>query len=342
VLQLVNRSPFEPLITVLPDATGVDTLHVVVRATFTLRPVLSVATEQLAPVAADAYSGDPAESSPISVSELHIGKPGTDVVLIGTAIPPGGAPVTTMDVSLSIADRKKVVRVFGDRIWKHGMLGTTISPPEPFSGMPLVYERAFGGVHVADDETVETESRNPVGLGLAGHRSGKELAGHPLPNLEDPAALIAKPKDRPAPAGFGFIAPTWEPRLGFAGTYDEAWEKSRAPFLPEDFDLRFSSAAHPDLVFDRFLRGGEAVRVEGVTGGRPLEFSLPVCVLGVEVAIAARVARPRANLETVLIEPDENRLSLTFRATEPCEKQSRRIREVAIDVRELSGIGDAA
>ena len=342
MLQLENRSPFEPLITVLPDATGVDTLHVVVRATFTLRPEPSVATEQLAPVAADVYSGDPAASSPISVSELHTGKPGTDVVLLGTALPPGGAPVTSMDVALSITDRRKVVRVFGDRTWKAGMIGTSISPPAPFTAMPLVYERAFGGVHTGADGTVEVETRNPVGRGFLGAPTGKEIAGEPLPNFEDPAALIAKPKDRPVPAGFGFIAPTWEPRRGFAGTYDEAWEKSRAPFLPDDFDPRFLNSAHPDLAFDRFLEGGEAVRAEGVTGGRPLEFSLPVCVFDIEVAIADRTARPPANLETVLIEPDANRLSLTFRATESCEKQSRRIREVTIELRELLERGGAA
>ena len=342
MLQLVNRSPFEPLITVLPDATGVDTLHVVVRATFNLRPEPSVATEQLAPVAADVYSGDPADSSPISVSEIHTGKPGTDVVLIGTALPPGGAPVTMMDVALSVADRRKVVRVFGDRVWKHGMLGTSISPPESFSAMPLVYERAFGGVHVTDDGTVDAAVQNPVGRGFTGPRTGKELVGQPLPNLEDPGALIAAPKDRPTPASFGFIAPTWEPRRGFAGTYDEAWEKSRAPFLPDDFDPRYLNAAHPDLAFDRFLEGGEAVRVDGLTGGHSLAFSLPVCAFDIQVAIASRIARPRANLETVLIEPDENRLSLTFRAMEPCEKQSRRIREVAIDVSKLSMTGDAA
>ena len=54
-----------------------------------------------------------------------------------------------------------------------------------------------------------------------------------MKHLEDLRRPIRTLGDRYVPQGFGFIAPHWEPRVGFAGTYDEAWQKNRAPHLPK-------------------------------------------------------------------------------------------------------------
>ena len=53
----------------------------IVKATVTLRPSLALAEEQVPPTMADEYYGDPAETSLRAVSEMHIGKAGTDVLL---------------------------------------------------------------------------------------------------------------------------------------------------------------------------------------------------------------------------------------------------------------------
>ena len=88
MLQLVNETPFKATMAVLPDRAGVDTLYVVVRATVTLQPRIALASEQLPPVMADEYYGDPGSTSLKAVSDLHIGKPGTDVLIIGHARAP--------------------------------------------------------------------------------------------------------------------------------------------------------------------------------------------------------------------------------------------------------------
>jgi hypothetical protein len=77
------------------------------------------------------------------------------------------------------------------------------------------------------------------------------------------------------PAGFGFIAGDWQPRLALAGTYDEAWTKKRAPLLPKDFDRRFFNAATPGLVTADYLAGNEKVLVLGATAEGRWEFRLP-------------------------------------------------------------------
>ena len=93
MLQLENQTPFKASIALLPDRTGIDTLYVIVKATVSLRPNLALAEVQLPPTLADEYHADPETSSLKYGSEMHIGKTGTDVIVIGSAWAPGGRPV---------------------------------------------------------------------------------------------------------------------------------------------------------------------------------------------------------------------------------------------------------
>ena len=69
------------------------------------------------------------------------------------------------------------------------------------------------------------------------------MEGLPVPNLEDPAAPLEQIGQTPPPACLAPIAPSWLPRRLFAGTYDERWQRTRAPYLPDDFDPRFFASA---------------------------------------------------------------------------------------------------
>lgn len=328
MLQLTNSSPFAAGISVFPDENAIDTLYVVLKATYTLRPQLVIADTPVAPVMADEYWGEPATSSLKYMSEMHIGKPATDVVLIGQAWAPGHKVTTTL-VSVNVAGREKAVQIFGDRIWRR----EGFTPPEPFESMPLLYERAFGGQQpVAADGRGAAEERNPVGVGFLGNRPPDELLGKPLPNLEDPRQLVRARGDLRPPASFGFVAAAWFPRRTFAGTYDQAWQSKRSPYLPLDFNRRFFNAAPPELTFDRFLVGGEPVEIQGASREGPLRFSLPRLQPRVAVKIAGAEEKPTFKLETVLIEPDDNRVCLTWRAQLPCDKKVLKVQRVAIEV----------
>jgi hypothetical protein len=344
MLQLKNTTSFEAGIAVFPDENGVDALYVTVKATFKLGKTLEVAAEQVPLVYADEYWGEPGQSSLKYASELHLTKPSTDIVMTGEACAPDKRPVSYLDVMLAVGDRKKVVRVFGDRRWINGILGLRISPPIPFESMPLVYERAFGGVHEIDPDKQKIlfEAHNPVGKGFKGRRSKKELKGSWLPNLEDPERLITKPSDQPAPACFGYVAPSWEPRKSFAGTYDEVWQQKRAPYLPEDFDNRFFNSAHPDLIFNDYLTGGEPVSITNMSPNGPLKFELPVCDIEAAVRIAGRTENPPLNLETVLIEPNESLLSMLWRAALQCNKKTLKVEHVDINLKNLQINGRSA
>ena len=326
MLQLYNQTPFYPVISVLPNREGVDTLYVVVKATLVLRPKLSLAPVQLPVTLADEYHADPADSSLKQVSELHIGKPGTDVLLVGRAWAPEGRTLAETWVRVAVAERHKTIRVLGDRNWR---TDGTPSAPMPFEAMPLVWERAFGGVHHLPDRML-AEERNPIGVGFIGERHTDELVGYPVPNLEDPATPLQQLGDRCIPACFAPTAPHWLPRRAFAGTYDQRWQRTRAPYLPADFDTRFLSCAASELTFDRYLQGNEPVEVQGALPDGPIAFNLPVAHLQIEVKVGGSLERPPANLETVLLEPDENRLCLTWRAALPCDRKVLKIEKVTI------------
>ncbi len=341
MLQLKNHTPFKAAIAVFPNERGIDSLYVAVKATFTLGRSLEPADEQIPVRMADEYWGEPGQSSLKYASELHLSKPSTDIVMIGRAWPPGGKAVTRLDVQLQAARQRKTVRVFGERRWFKAGNELRITEPIPFESMPLRYERAYGGLHAKDPEgrQVLCEPRNPVGAGFRGDRRPEELHGLPLPNLEDPAHPIARPDDRPPPACFGYVAAAWEPRKSFAGTYDETWAKKRAPYLPQDFDSRYFNAAHPDLVCQAYLKGGEPVTMTHLSPAGPLAFNLPLCEFDISVQVAGRMEHPPLNLETVLIEPEENRLGLLWRAAVECDKMVLKVSQVDIVLKDLTADG---
>jgi hypothetical protein len=233
-----------------------------------------------------------------------------------------------MQVSMSVAGRTKTIRVTGDRVWRDGRP----SDPQPFKAMPLIWERAFGGLH-RRGERVLAEERNPVGCGFAGDRSAEEMQGQALPNLEDPAALLEQAGQTPAPACLAPIAPSWLPRRAHAGTYDEAWQRGRAPYLPDDFDPRFLQCAAPEFAFESYLQPGDPVHVSGVAPDGPIEFTIPDARLNVAVTIAGSAEEPTANLETVAIEPDENRACFTWRASVPCDRRAVKVEKIVISRR---------
>ena len=155
MLQLKNGTPFQANIAVFPNEQGIDTLYVVLKATFTVGKTVELAEKQRPVVLSDEYWEEPGKSSLKYASEAHLTKPSTDVVLLGEACAPGKRSVAQLDVTVAVADKKKTIRVLGDRLWAKGFFGMRITDAIPFETMPLVYERAFGGLHEVDPERIE-------------------------------------------------------------------------------------------------------------------------------------------------------------------------------------------
>lgn len=311
---IVNRTVFDFQPLPLSNENGQPLMCAVVKATLSLASGRFDPELQMSILPEGECRGDPLTSSYVYEPEVAFTKHTTDVVLIGHAFS-NNRNTRSCDVVLRVGDDlEKTVRVFGDRVWKKRLGIVDMTNPEPFEKIPLTYERAFGGWDAAEPDpmTSRFEPRNPVGVGFK-RKEWEE--GMPLPNLEDPKRPLKMYGDTPPPAGFGFISPNWQPRAQYAGTYDEKWEKERAPLLPEDFDLRFFNAASPGLIAPEYLKGNEPVFIENASPNGTLSFNLP----GVQppkicVQLRGREdAHLQTNLDTVIINTDENLLLMLWR-----------------------------
>jgi hypothetical protein len=213
------------------------TLTVVVKATFSIggaeaklvTPV-DVACEDRTASGAPLLPGreGPAESLDVA-NDLAPYLARCGVTLRGHAHAAGQA-VTSTAVRLAVfRDRAalldKTLHVFGDRAAGRA--------PQPFTRMPLGYERAFGGPQV---------EANPVGV--------------PIPNVVDP-------RDPARPAGFGPISPLWAARKRFAGALAGAPCEGPVTELPDAVPWDYFQAAPEDQRID-YLRGGEWIVMDGM------------------------------------------------------------------------------
>lgn len=335
---LQNNSPFSAELALLTDEDGRDVMLVLAKATYDISETgeLTLSEEQEEVCFEGEYFAEPGQSSLKIAPEANFAKQATDVVLIGHAHAPYGQAVTQLDAGIKVGPVQQHVRVIGDRVWQKRVTGNVVNwfatSPQPFTQMPLVYERAFGGQDLTpgNEKHYAAEPRNLVGTGvIAKHSAYEEVA---LPNLEDPANLIKSPSDRPMPMGFGYISPDWQPRLGYAGTYDESWEKSRMPLLPKDFKREFFNSAHPKLTAPGFLQGNESVMLINVTPQEKLVFNLPNEKPEIKFKYNYEGPVPlNADLDTVLINTDEMQLSLLWRATQNVFNRIYDIEEVFVD-----------
>ncbi len=239
-------------------------LTMVAKRTYRLRPdrAALVADEQV-PVVTDASYDE--LGCLADDMDVVITKRGTDFVVKATAHAPGGRPVTEVDAAVTVAGvYRHRVRVIGDRTcqWRDGRL--VFSEPEPFTTMPLTYDRAYGGSDESAREELDQHHlgalqkyvrqyltdanlcvyyRNSAGKGYLIH-AGEDADGLPLPNLEDPDDRLnarhlavedaTRWYDQPLPAGFGWFDWQWFPRLAFLGLTSELgpWDELPGPDEP--------------------------------------------------------------------------------------------------------------
>ncbi|CAN97633.1 MULTISPECIES: DUF2169 family type VI secretion system accessory protein [Sorangium] len=325
-MSIANQTPFAVQPVPLLDREGNDVLVAIVKATFVVdRSGGARLADDPAPVrvADEPWEPESPRSSLRFPSDLGVAKLGTDVVVTGDAIAP--EKVRVLDVAVRVRQRLTPLRVHGQRFFFKGVLGVGIGPAAPFERVPIVYERAYGGM--SEDLSV-VDLRNPSGVGAA--RSAADLVDTQAPQIEHPERPHASASDRHAPVGFGAIMMHWSPRLEHAGTFDERWKATRMPLPPEDQDIRFGNVAHPSLQFEEHLAPGDPVGIVGMSL-EPVVFALP----GFPVVASARydtgervVVRPP--IDTVLIQPEARRVELVARAVFPIGRGRRVLREVVV------------
>lgn len=314
----------------MKDKSGRELLVVILKYTFAVAANghVSLLDDGPEPYLTDTFNGDdPATSSIRKPSDLADEKPGTDILLVGHAHPPG-PNATSADVSLRVGPIQKTVRAHGLRVWQWGALsglspGPALTIREP---VPLVYDLAWGGLDLSDPERPVGEPRNTVGRGVA--REARSLIGEPAAQIEDPRSPIGRKNN--VPAGFGAIHRHWQPRASFAGTYDQVWMEMKMPLLPDDFDPRFHVTVPHDQWSEVPMRGDELVEITGATPETKWRFQLPRISPGFSSFVGTKRSEHRTHLDTFLIDADARRVELTWRAAVPLPRKYEMLDSVRI------------
>lgn len=311
-MQIINRTPYEMERVVIFDRQGRETLLVIVKGTFDFsNGATRVSDEQKPVVVADEYYGDPVETSIRVTSDFLPVRTCTGITLSGHAVVRGGK-TRQMDIGIRVGPLMQKAVVFGDRIGYKA-----ITSPALFERMPLTWENAYGGFDTshADSKHHDAHAANPVGKGFIARKSKLDQDMVALPNIEDPRNLIRGPFDKPAPVGLGPVPPFWEARRKYAGTYDEAWQKERAPLLPDDFDERFLQSAPASLTADGYLRGDEHCDLVGMTEDGHVQFDLNASAPTIGARFARKGMRSKPVLESLHFDTDAQQFFITWKST---------------------------
>ncbi len=156
--------------------------------------------------------------------DMGMPKPRGEFLVSGSFFPPEKKETVSGRVSVSVGHQDKDLLVFGPRKWRNRFP----SKPAPMTSMPVDFGHAFGGKGC---------KKNPNGLG---YEDGS------LPCIENPKQLITSMDDRPDPAGFSALDPSWPQRMRFQGTYNDDYLEKYFPGYPEDFDWQYFLCAPED------------------------------------------------------------------------------------------------
>ncbi|MBK8167227.1 MAG: DUF2169 domain-containing protein [bacterium] len=324
-MELINATKFVAGYTLGLDPDGRERVVVVVKGTYHL-PLTGEpperASTQAPLVMADEFTGEPGLSATLCEADFAPFKPRCDVLVNGSAYAPGGRPAAQVEVGLSVGRVDKSFTVVGPRRWERALLAMRPSAPERFTSLPVSYDAAYGGRDVSDKKPDEPKFyvHNPAGVGYYPLCSRYDLEGKPLPCTAETGKPVATRMGKYRPMALGAIGRNFASRHPLAGTYDQDWLDNVFPFLPADFNPRYHQAAPRDQQLP-WPRGGEKVTLLNLTPRGKLRFALPTESVPVEFTDADyRRTEQQAVLDTILIEPDHERLLLAWRTSLPLRR----------------------
>ncbi|MGQ7846628.1 DUF2169 family type VI secretion system accessory protein [Granulosicoccus sp. 3-233] len=335
-MQLINHTPLLAGCTQSMAPNGQESLVVAIKGSFSIPATMGKAAtlleQQLPLLESDRFLEQPGFSSPLYEADYAPFKSRCDVTVVGSAYAPAGKASECVAARLELGQISKRLHVLGDRHWVANASGFSISQPETFEVRAITYDIAFGGTDSAHEDVRMHGSylANPIGIGFHKSIDATLVDGSPAPSTEEPGIPVLHPNGVYRPMSLGPIARGWSPRIDYAGTYDDDWMDERFPFLPQDFDTRFYQSTLEDQQCD-YLVGGEIVRLTNLTPQGHCEFTVPV--LEVPVCFFRRKSQRllvKAVIDTLVIEPDEQRFSLVWRTRLPLRRNLFEVPEVRI------------
>lgn len=337
--EVENRTPFGCVGYFVCDLNGAEYWAVAATALFGIRDdgLLAIAEKQRQPLLAPLYRDKEARELWVE-ADLSPFRPRPDIIVSGVACRPDMAPFRRHEAWIKVGVLEKRASFFGARRLRKTKERVLVERGPDIAEAPLSWTAALGGPDVLDP-AAEPHDHNPIGMGWTTRwerlPDGVEID---LPFIENPAHPIAIGEPLPAQHGFGALQPAWRPRRDHAGTYDDAWRKSRAPLLPQDFSDDFHQSALPDQIYPGALQGGAPVEIDGFHRDGPYRFHLPQMILEARTRIGSERSGARMRLIGVAIEATQKMLRLTYNAHTPCNGRDHLVEGSIVSIRQMAGV----
>lgn len=313
------------------DSAGNEVGVLIAKATFCIddgKPLSRYTTPQLPFLYSDSYHGEQNLSAIKQESDLAPFKPFTDVTLNAVARSPEAKLLNGWSVQIEVKGALSYgFDVTGERSWEVEGTGEAskwvLSDIKPITELPLRYEYAYGGMVPDSEESLIEHPYNPIGRGLLTDYLLNQGQAVPAPQIGLAADFSTLEAGRDITVcGCGPITKSWLPRLAFAGTLDEAWQRERHPCMPDNFEIAYWNHAPLPLQTKRgYLRGDERIQLTGLRHEpKPYCFDLPGIEVGCKVTRQGGLATeyPILNLDGVHCDvaaedPKLHWVSLTWR-----------------------------
>lgn len=321
---ITNKTPFAAHGYPVRDANGAEHWGVAVRATFDLSDgdLPRVAAEQVPVRLVPLY--DETGEEMLEDADLMPFREGCDVLIGAVAHPPAGTQPDSFEVRLRVGGIDKRLMCHGPRA-RHG--DGRLEARGPAEAMPITWRAALGGIDATGDD--EPHESNPIGTGWIS--DPRKLARDAQVDLPRFTGLNADD----TPVSLGALPPHWAARRDLAGTFDDTWERKRAPRFPTDFDPRFYNTAPADQVAP--LKGGETLRLDGVDPAGPVSLRLPQAILTARTRIAADRIDHRFTLGMVRLDLTAARLTMVWTTATPCSGRDAQVHGSTVRLSQISG-----
>ena len=227
---------------------------------------------------------------------------GVDILIFGSAKAPNAVPVRSMEVLVKHNNKtiNKVI-VFGDRFWTKSLLGMEISPPKPFTEMPVTLANAYGGQ--ADWDGVKIAfGNNPEGKGY--HYAKEDYVGKALPNVEDPNRLIRKYTDQPDPAGVACLPQLREIHMRNNVIFNKEGQI-------EKLDPKFFNTAFPAMIVDK-INEADTITITGMSA-KLFQLKVPTQKIFMNTTLGEKEIIKEMYIEQIGIITDKSQAFITYR-----------------------------
>ncbi|MFT8417231.1 MAG: DUF2169 domain-containing protein [Acetobacter sp.] len=332
-MKIINET--KCAVTIIDDSKGEESPVIIVKACFDLTQNLPAQFSDNCPeFSNDVLYKDEIGRSLAWANDLERYKPNFDFLVLGSFFAPEGKAVPQSMVGFQFGPMEKRLRIIGPRVATVDGDGQwSVTPPTPLTELALRWEFSAGGL---DD------ARNPFGMGAEAMPRENNCPGalYKLPMIEAVDDPPWTPVRSVVPANMVPEPSFFSSRQKKMGTRDRRWTLFRAPLPPLDFDPSVANSAPAGQQAVGEPYGHEVMRFANMHPSHPIfSATLPESVPFVAFApVGSDHACPVwLKLDTIVAQPDQEKLTLLWRAPLPDIKSSHDVELLVCEIWPVEG-----